>query len=81
MVHTLIACGPVDRLNTIISPLSLMIYCFILDWQLGLLSVGTIPLLFTSLQLVNKRHGQKQLLWTALMLGSLPIWIVNVAEH
>ena len=59
MVHTLIAHGPVDRLNAIISPLSLMIYCFILDWRLGLLSVGTIPLFLLLYSWSMKGMGEK----------------------
>lgn len=45
-VHTIIAHGPVDKLNAIIAPLSMLIYCFYVDWRLGLLSIATIPIYF-----------------------------------
>lgn len=43
-VHTVIAHGPIDKLNAVVSPLALVIYAFIIDWRLGLLSIATIPL-------------------------------------
>ena len=39
-VHTVIAHGPVEILNAVVTPLALL--C--LDWRLGLLSIATIPL-------------------------------------
>jgi len=43
-VHTVIAHAPIERLNAIVQPLALLAYAFWVDWRLGLLSVGTIPL-------------------------------------
>lgn len=44
MVHTVIAHGPVDKTNALISPLALLVYVFTLDWRLGLLSICTVPM-------------------------------------
>ena len=43
-VHTVIAHGPVDRLNAVVTPVALLAYAFWVDWRLGLLSVSTIVL-------------------------------------
>ncbi|WP_311376969.1 ABC transporter ATP-binding protein [Actinobaculum massiliense] len=43
-VHTVIAHGPIDKLNAVVSPVALVIYAFVIDWRLGLLSIATIPL-------------------------------------
>ena len=44
MVHTVIAHGPVDKTNALVSPLALLVYVFTLDWRLGLLSICTVPM-------------------------------------
>ena len=43
-VHTVIAHGPVEILNAVVTPLALLCLAFWLDWRLGLLSIATIPL-------------------------------------
>jgi ATP-binding cassette subfamily B protein IrtA len=43
-VHTIIAHGPIEKLNAVITPLALLIYSFYVDWRLGLLSIATIPI-------------------------------------
>ncbi|MDY3127563.1 MAG: ABC transporter ATP-binding protein [Corynebacterium sp.] len=43
-VHIVIAHGPVDLLNAIVTPFSLAAFAFYIDWRLGLLSMATIPL-------------------------------------
>ncbi len=43
-VHTVIAHGPIDYINALVTPVCLLIYAFTIDWRLGLLSVSTIPL-------------------------------------
>ena len=43
-VHTVIAHGPVERLNAIVSPLALLACAVWIDWRLALLAVATIPL-------------------------------------
>lgn len=43
-VHTVIAHGPVERLNALVSPVVLLAYAFWIDWRLGLVSVATIPI-------------------------------------
>ena len=43
-VHTVIAHAPVESAATVSAPLSLLIYSFIIDWRLGLLSIATLPI-------------------------------------
>lgn len=43
-VHVVIAHGPVDQLNAIISPLALFGCALWIDWRLALLAVATVPL-------------------------------------
>ena len=43
-VHTVIAHAPVESTAAISAPISLVIYAFIVDWRLGLLSIATIPI-------------------------------------
>ena len=43
-VHTVIAHGPIEKLNAIVSPLALLMYAFVVDWRLALLSIATIPI-------------------------------------
>ncbi|WP_235001772.1 ABC transporter ATP-binding protein [Arcanobacterium ihumii] len=42
-VHTVIAHGPIEKLNAIVSPISLFAYALYIDWRLALLAVSTIP--------------------------------------
>ena len=42
-VHTVIAHAPVESAAAVSAPLSLLIYSFVIDWRLGLLSVATLP--------------------------------------
>lgn len=43
-VHTVIAHGPIDYINALVTPVALLACAFVIDWRLGLLSVATIPL-------------------------------------
>ena len=43
-VHTVIAHAPVEAAAAVSAPLSLLIYSFIIDWRLGLLSIATLPI-------------------------------------
>ena len=43
-VHTVIAHAPVESTAAISAPLSLLIYAFVVDWRLGLLSIATVPI-------------------------------------
>ena len=43
-VHTIVAHGPIEKLNAVVTPLALLIYSFYVDWRLGLLSIATIPI-------------------------------------
>ncbi len=44
LVHTVIAHGPVERLNALVSPLALLACALWIDWRLALLAVATVPL-------------------------------------
>ena len=44
LVHTVIAHGPVERLNAIVTPLTLLGCAFWIDWRLALLAVSTLIL-------------------------------------
>ncbi len=43
-VHTVIAHGPIEKIDAIIRPVALMAFAFVVDWRLGFLSIATIPL-------------------------------------
>ena len=43
-VHTVIAHAPVESAAAVSAPFSLLIYSFIIDWRLGLLSIATLPI-------------------------------------
>lgn len=43
-VHTVIAHAPVESAAAVSAPFSLLIYSFIIDWRLGLLSITTLPI-------------------------------------
>ena len=43
-VHTVIAHGPVERLNAVVTPLALLACAFWIDWRLALLAVSTLVL-------------------------------------
>ena len=44
LVHTVIAHGPVERLNAVVTPLALLACAFWIDWRLALLAVSTLVL-------------------------------------
>ncbi len=54
-LHTLIAHAPVERVAAVVTPLTMLIYAFILDWRLGLLSIATIPI-YLSIQAYSMRN-------------------------
>lgn len=45
-VHTIVAHGPIEKLNAVVTPLALLIYAFYVDWRLALLAIATIPVYF-----------------------------------
>ena len=67
MVHTVIAHGPVDKANALVSPLALLVYVFTLDWRLGLLSICTVPMYGLTYSLTLRGMTEK----TAEMDGKL----------
>lgn len=42
-LHMLVAHAPVEITSASVMPLSLLVYAFIIDWRLGLLSIATLP--------------------------------------
>lgn len=42
-LHMLVAHAPVEVTSAVVMPLSLLVYAFIIDWRLGLLSIATLP--------------------------------------
>lgn len=44
LVHTVIAHGPVERLNAVVTPLALLVCAFWIDWRLALLALSTLIL-------------------------------------
>ena len=59
MVHTVIAHGPVDKTNALVSPLALLVYVFTLDWRLGLLSICTVPMYGLTYSLTLRGMAEK----------------------
>lgn len=59
MVHTVIAHGPVDKTNAVVSPLALLVYVFTLDWRLGLLSICTVPMYGLTYSLTLRGMAEK----------------------
>ena len=43
-MHTVIAHAPVESAAAVSAPASLLIYAFVVDWRLGLLSIATLPI-------------------------------------
>ncbi len=43
-LHYLVAHAQVEATAAVLSPIFALIYCFILDWRLGLLAIATVPL-------------------------------------
>ncbi|MEE4021683.1 ABC transporter ATP-binding protein [Gordonia sp. PKS22-38] len=58
-IHQLIAHQPVDATNAVAMPVALMIYAFIIDWRLGLLTIATIPLYVAAMGLSMRDMGEK----------------------
>lgn len=58
-VHTIIAHGPIDRLNAMILPLALFGYVLYLDWRLALLAVATIPCYLASYSVGMRGMAEK----------------------
>ena len=43
-LHTLVAHQPVEATVAVVMPVALLAYAFVVDWRLGLLSIGTMPI-------------------------------------
>lgn len=58
-LHTLIAHAPVETTAAVVTPLTLMIYAFVIDWRLGLLSIATLPIYFLMMVWMYSDMGDK----------------------
>ena len=58
-IHHLIAHQPVDGTVAIVMPLALMIYAFVIDWRLGLLSIATVPIYGAAMAFGMRDMGTK----------------------
>ncbi|MGA9871709.1 MAG: ABC transporter ATP-binding protein [Rhodococcus sp. (in: high G+C Gram-positive bacteria)] len=58
-IHHLIAHQPVDGTNAVVMPVALMVYAFVIDWRLGLLSIATIPLYAVAVSMSMRGMGEK----------------------
>ncbi|QPK78997.1 ABC transporter ATP-binding protein [Corynebacterium lizhenjunii] len=78
-LHTLIAHAPVEQVAAIVTPAALLVYAFIVDWRLGLLSVASVPVYFAIQAFSMKDMGTK----TAQLddyLGAVSATAVEFAE-
>ncbi|SJM61594.1 ABC transporter ATP-binding protein [Gulosibacter sp. 10] len=78
-LHTLVAHAPVEITVAIVTPLALLIYAFVIDWRLGLLAIGTLPVYFGIQAIGYRGMGEK----TAEMdtkLGEVSATAVEFAE-
>lgn len=58
-IHTVIAHAPVESTAAVASPLSLVVYAFVIDWRLGLLSIATLPVYALITWWMTKDMGPK----------------------
>ena len=58
-VHTVIAHGPVEMLNAVVSPLALLVYAFWIDWRLALLALVTVVLYILTYSLTLRGMNEK----------------------
>lgn len=58
-VHYLIAHQPVEGTGAVVMPLALMVYAFVVDWRLGLLSVAVIPVYLLAMTMTMRDMGEK----------------------
>ncbi|MFF2083217.1 ABC transporter ATP-binding protein [Nocardia sp. NPDC058176] len=58
-VHQLIAHKPVDGTNAVVMPIALMVYAFVIDWRLGLLTIATLPFYIGAMMLPMIGMGEK----------------------
>ncbi|MEA5117639.1 MAG: ABC transporter transmembrane domain-containing protein, partial [Propionicimonas sp.] len=58
-IHNLIAHQPVEGTNAVVMPVALMVYAFVIDWRLGLLSVTTLPFYVAAMSVSMRGMGEK----------------------
>lgn len=58
-VHYLIAHQPVEGTSAVVMPLALMVYAFVVDWRLGLLSIAVVPVYVLAMMSSMRGMGEK----------------------
>lgn len=58
-LHTLVAHAPVEITAAVVTPFALLVYAFVVDWRLGLISIGTLPIYFLVQGLFYRGMGAK----------------------
>lgn len=58
-IHTLIAHQPVDVTQAVITPIALVVYAFVIDWRLGLLTVASLPIYVIAMVWTMKDMAEK----------------------
>ena len=58
-IHTLIAHQPVDVTQAVITPIALVVYAFVIDWRLGLLTVASLPIYVVAMAWTMKDMSEK----------------------
>lgn len=58
-IHNLIAHRPVEATSAVVMPVALMVYAFVIDWRLGLLTIATLPLYIAAMALSMRGMGEK----------------------
>lgn len=58
-LHLLVAHKPVDATVAVVAPLSLGVYAFVIDWRLGLLAIGLVPIYLVVYALMLSSLGEK----------------------
>jgi ATP-binding cassette subfamily B protein len=58
-VHYLIAHQPVEGTGAVVMPLALMVYAFVVDWRLGLLSIALVPVYMAAMAMTMTGMKEK----------------------
>ncbi|MBV7282723.1 ABC transporter ATP-binding protein [Corynebacterium sp. TAE3-ERU30] len=58
-LHMLVAHAPAESTAAVIAPIALVVYAFIVDWRLGLLSIATLPIYIAVQAWMMSSMGEK----------------------
>ncbi|HVN52248.1 MAG TPA: ABC transporter transmembrane domain-containing protein, partial [Acidimicrobiales bacterium] len=48
-----------ETTNAVVMPIALMVYAFVIDWRLGLLTLATLPLYVAAMSMSMRGMGEK----------------------